>query len=92
MTLYELCEKSVVNLSTGACLGRVDDLVFSPDSAVITHLVIFGKPRFFGLLGRGEDTRIEWQRIRTIGADVVLVDGPAEKTRREAKIWSFGGT
>lgn len=92
MTLCELCEKSVVNLSTGGNLGRVDDLEFSPENASVTHLIIYGKPRLFGLLGRGEDMRVEWSRIRTIGTDVVLIESDAqckEEKASPAKIWKF---
>lgn len=93
MTLCELCEKFVVSLSTGANLGRVDDLVFSPESAQITHLVIFGKPRWFGIFGRGEDVRIAWSDVRTIGADAVLIEGNEQKSLPDGgrKVWKFGG-
>lgn len=92
MTLYELCEKHVVNMSTGGDLGRVDDLEFSPENASVTHLVIYGKPRLFGLLGRGEDCRIEWGCIRTIGSDVVLIEnGEPEKSETvKPSFWKFG--
>ena len=52
MTLYELCHHDVVDLSTGANLGSVDDIVFDSATAAVTHLVLYGKPRLFGLLGR----------------------------------------
>ena len=94
MTVCELCEKFVINLASGGNLGRVDDVEFSPDTAQITHLVIYGKPRLFGLLGRGESVRIAWPRIRTIGRDAVLVEDAAENRsdRSQLRIWKFGGT
>jgi len=66
--------KEVVCLFDGSRLGYVDDLSFDDVSGNITALIIFGKPRFFGLLGRGEDTVIPWCEIRKIGADTVLVE------------------
>ena len=33
MTIRELCEKEVVQLEQGACLGRADDLEFDPATA-----------------------------------------------------------
>ena len=93
MTLYELCEKHVVNVSTGEDWGRVDDLEFSPDTAAVTQLLIYGKPRLFGLFGRGEDRRIDWNRIRAIGTDVVLVEvgtPDTETAKRAPAFWKFG--
>lgn len=73
MTLAELCKKDVIQLTTGANLGRVDDLRFDPADARLTDLVLFGRPRLFGLLGREEDVAIPWQDLVNVGADVILV-------------------
>lgn len=68
MTIRELCEKEVVQLEQGVCLGRADDLTFDPAS-----LILLGRPRLFGLLGRDDSLTIPWQEIETIGTDAVLV-------------------
>lgn len=73
MTLAELCKKDVIQITTGANLGRVDDLRFDAADARLTDLVLFGRPRLFGLLGREEDVAIPWQDLVNVGADVVLV-------------------
>lgn len=73
MTLCELCKKDVIQVPLGANLGRVDDLRFDAGSARLEGLVLLGRPRMFGLLGRQEDVFIPWQEIDTIGADVILV-------------------
>ena len=52
MTFRELCSKEVVQLKDGACLGRVDDLELDADTARIGSLLLLGRPRLFGLLGR----------------------------------------
>lgn len=87
MTLYELSQKDVIQLQTGENLGRVDDLVFKTDSAGIERLILRGRPRWFGLFGRDDDLEINWQDIRSIGADVIMVDvqqsvSGATRTRR----------
>ena len=71
MTIRELCEKEVVQLEQGVCLGRADDLAFDPATARLQSLM--GRPRLFGLLGREENLTIPWQEIETIGTDAVLV-------------------
>ena len=73
MTIRELCEKEVVQLERGVCLGRADDLDFDPATARLQSLILLGRPRLFGLLGREEDTAIPWGDIEKIGTDVLLV-------------------
>ena len=74
MTICELCERDVINVTTGTNLGSVDDVAFSPETASVTHLIVYGRLKLFGLLGREEDTYIPWSDIQKIGRDVLLVD------------------
>lgn len=73
MTFRELCTKEVVQLKDGACLGRVDDLELDAASAQIESLLLLGRPRLFGLLGRDETLTIPWADIERIGLDAILV-------------------
>ena len=73
MTIRELCEKEVVQLEQGVCLGRADDLAFDPATARLQSLILLGRPRLFGLLGREEDRIFPWESVETIGTDAVLV-------------------
>ena len=74
MTIRELCEKEVVQLEQGVCLGRADDLAFDPATARLQSLILLGRPRLFGLLGRGEDVVIPWPAVRRFGEDLILVE------------------
>ncbi len=73
-TLEELREKSVVNIKDGVNFGCVDDLVIDITNAKVVSIIIYGKKKFFGLLGRDPDTIIDWNDVTTIGSDVVLVN------------------
>lgn len=73
MTFRELCSKEVVQLKDGACLGRVDDLELNKETARIESLLLLGRPRLFGLLGRDETLTISWEDIERIGLDAILV-------------------
>lgn len=73
MTFRELSKKEVVQLKEGACLGKIDDMVIDPDQAKIEKLLMLGRPKLFGLLGRGETLVIDWNEIEKIGADALLV-------------------
>ncbi len=71
--LDELRNKQVVCIHSGDVLGYVGDIEFDITTGKIDSLVIFGKPRAFGLFGKSEDIVIPWADIEVIGAQTVLV-------------------
>ena len=73
MTIRELCEKEVVQLEQGVCLGIWPLIPPPPVCTRLQSLILLGRPRLFGLLGREENLTIPWQEIETIGTDAVLV-------------------
>ena len=90
MTIRELCEKEVVQLEQGVCLGRADDLAFDPATARLQSLILLGRPRLFGLLGREENLTIPWQEIETIGTDAALeARAVAEPARKAGALSRF---
>jgi len=74
ISLSLLSQKDVISITTGQNIGRVDDIEFCRETALVQYLVIFGRPKFFGLLGREEDVRIPWDNVVIIGKDAVLVN------------------
>lgn len=74
MRLEELRLKEVIGMEDGSRFGFVGDLELDTDSGRITGLVIPGRLRLFGLLGRERATVIPWGAVRRMGADTVLVD------------------
>ena len=74
MTLTELKKKDVVQIKTGANLGRADDLKFDGEEARLEGIVLFGRARLFGILGRQPDLFIPWGDIVRLGQDVILVN------------------
>lgn len=74
VSLSLLCEKDVISVINGKNIGRVDDIEFNKENARVENLVIFGRPKFFGFLGRGESIRISWNDVITIGQDAILVN------------------
>ena len=69
----ELWKKDVVCVDSGVCLGRVDDVEVGVCTAQLTAIVIYGRSRLFGLLGREDDLVIPWEDIQVIGQDTILV-------------------
>ncbi len=74
VSLSVLCEKDIISISTGQNIGRADDIEFNEKSAKVENLVVFGRPKLFGLLGRGKDIRIAWSDVMTVGKDVILIN------------------
>ena len=74
VSLSVLCEKDIISISTGQNIGRADDIEFDEKSATVQNLVVFGRPKLFGLLGRGKDVRIAWKDVMTVGRDVILIN------------------
>ena len=83
--LQELRKKEVINASNGCRIGYVDDLEIDTKCAKVLALIVYGRPRFFGLFGRNEDCMIAWDKIRLIGEDAILVDSCVQKMPRKAK-------
>ena len=71
--LCDLQRKELVNVKDGAKIGYVDDAIVDIDTAAVKFLVVHGRLRLFGLLGRQPDIIIPWADIQIIGEDAILV-------------------
>lgn len=74
VSLSLLCQKDIISITTGQNIGRADDIEFDEKTAVVQSLIVYGRPKFFGLFGRGKDVKISWSDVVTVGTDVVLID------------------
>ena len=71
----KLKNKEVINISDGRSLGFVYDIEVDLDKGVIDGIVIPGTRGFMGLFSKKEgDMVIKWDKVKTVGDDVVLVD------------------
>ena len=72
----ELRYKEIINVSDGSRYGWVGDVEVDLDSGQLRALVVPGRLRLFGLLGREEDRVFPWEAVRRFGADTILVETP----------------
>ena len=79
--IAELRYKEVIDISDGARYGFVDDVELDPERGVIESVVVAGRPRLFGLLGREPDLVFPWAAIKRFGEDIILVDGKTSRSR-----------
>lgn len=87
--ITDMHDKEVINISDGTRLGFVDDLEVDTCTAQITALVICGRSRLFGLLGKEPDIVIQWKDIEVIGDETILVNFKCPTC--ESKCQSRGG-
>lgn len=69
-----LRDKEIVNMKTGLKIGYVDDIELDTVSSSIVSLIVYGKPRAFGIMGRDQDIVIKCNNIELIGEDTILVN------------------
>lgn len=70
----ELRVKEVVSVNDGKRLGYVFDMEIDMDTGKIMSLIIPGGGRILGFLGRGGELVVDWENLKKVGKDVVLVD------------------
>lgn len=71
--ITELRCKEVINKSDGCRLGLVSDVEVDSCCGRVVALIIYGKPKYWGICGRRERIRICWEDVEVIGSDTILV-------------------
>ncbi len=79
--IAELKYKEVISVEDGSRFGFVGDMEIDIDSGQVRALVVPGRRRLFGLLGREEDRYIPWQSVRRFGEDIILVENQGDRRR-----------
>ncbi len=74
--------KEIINVADGSRYGYLGDVEVDTESGLIKALIVPGRLRLFGLLGRGEDKTFPWDAVRRIGEDIILVETSASTSRR----------
>ena len=72
----ELRYKEIINVCDGSRYGWVGVVEEDLESGQVRALVVPGRLRLFGLLGREEDRVFPWEAVRRFGADTILVETP----------------
>lgn len=76
LNLNSLFDKDVISINDATILGEIFDIEIDENKGRINTLIIKGKLRFFGLLGRKENTVIPWECVSVIGEETILVNLP----------------
>ena len=68
-TVSELRDKEVIDISGGSRFGYVGDVAVDLETGRVKALVVPGRLRLFGLLGREKDHVFPWSSVRRFGED-----------------------
>ncbi len=74
MRLFDMRAKEVINVCDCQRLGFVCDVIFEECSGKITHIVVPGPCKVWGIWGREEEFVIPFSCICQIGDDIILVE------------------
>lgn len=84
--LGELRYKEVINVTDGSRYGFVGDAEVDLATGQIQALIVPGRLRLFGLLGREAERVFPWSAVKRFGEDIILVeDTPRFVSRREKR-------
>ena len=83
--ITDLRDKEIIDVSGGGRYGYVGDVEVDLESGQVLALVVPGRRRLFGLLGREPDRIFPWERVRRFGEDTILVEGSGMEPRRRMK-------
>ncbi len=81
--IVDMKNKEVISMKDGCRIGCVDDVEVDMHCAKLVAIIVHGRLKCFGLLGREDDIVIKWENIEVIGEDTILVKCHPVTTRRK---------
>ena len=66
--------KEVKNISDGRRMGYVQDVCADLETGKITSIIVPGSNKLLNMFSGNNDIVIQWQDIKCIGDDVILVE------------------
>ena len=66
--------KEVININDGKRLGFVQDVCANLETGRITSIIVPGGKKLMSMFAKEDDIVIEWEKIKCIGDDIILVD------------------
>lgn len=83
--ITNLRDKEIIDIRSGCRYGYVGDLEIDLETGKVRALVIPGRLRLFGLLGREKEKVFKWESVRRFGEDIILVEGNEEQMLESQK-------
>lgn len=70
----DLRQKEVINICNAARLGYVYDVEIDFKTGNIDAIIVPGRAKLMGILGKRDDYVIPWENIIRVGEEIVLVE------------------
>lgn len=70
----DLKRKEVINVTDGRRMGFVSDVDINLEDGRIDAIILPGPAKIFGIIGKDNEVTIQWDSIKKIGEDIILVD------------------
>lgn len=66
--------KEVININDARRLGYVQDVCADLETGRILSIIVPGNKRMISMFSKENDIVIDWEKIRCIGDDIILVE------------------
>ena len=66
--------KEVINITDGRRMGFVQDVCADLETGKITSIIVPGSNKILSMFSTSNDIVIQWQNIKCIGDDIILVE------------------
>ena len=81
----DLKYKEIIDVHTGFRVGYVSDAELEDSDGHMISLIVPGRAKLFGLLGREDDYVIPFSSIMRVGSDIILVENSETIPRRKVR-------
>ncbi|WP_110929462.1 YlmC/YmxH family sporulation protein [Bacillus massiliglaciei] len=80
MRLSKLSGKEIVDVNRAERLGVLGQTDLEIDHTGQIKALIIPSVKWFGIIRGGNEIRVPWERIKKIGADMMIIDFSLEKS------------
>ncbi|MDR0739226.1 MAG: YlmC/YmxH family sporulation protein [Oscillospiraceae bacterium] len=71
--INDIRRKEVINITDGSKIGYISDIEIDLQKGQLAAIIIYGRLKFWGLLGKEDDIVVPWKDVEVIGEETVLV-------------------
>ncbi|MGL4362662.1 MAG: YlmC/YmxH family sporulation protein [Cellulosilyticaceae bacterium] len=74
MRIGDMKQKEIINTIDGSRLGYICDVEIDWVEGTVKRLIVPGPRKVMGIFGGESEYLIEWDQIKKIGEDIILVE------------------
>lgn len=74
MRAVELKQREVINITTAERIGFISDVEMDFENGCVESVIVPQRVGFYGLFGKKQDVVVPWEKIVSVGRDLVLVE------------------